>query len=77
MDITSNKDGSVCMRGKPEELVLFNKLSEEWDLFYGELKARGISISDMLTSRKGKNANEFLKNILGINDNKSKEDKEK
>ena len=68
MNITAYKDGSVVLSGKPEELVLYNKLSEEWDLFYGELKARGISLADALTKRKGKNAKDVLNIILGGGD---------
>lgn len=71
MKITTNKDGSVCLSGAPEELVLFNKLSKEWNLFYGELKARGLSFRDILTS--GANSNNFIDFIMGKDNDNSKE----
>lgn len=64
MNITTYPDSSAVISGKPEELVLYNKLSSEWDLFYGELKTRSISLADALTKRKGKNANDILSIIL-------------
>lgn len=64
MNITTHPDGAVVMDGTPEELVLYKKLSQEWDLFYGELKARGISLADVLTSRNGENADDFVNLIL-------------
>lgn len=64
MNITMHTDGAVVIDGTPEEIVLYNKLSEEWNLYYGELKARGISLADVLTSRSGENANDFLNLIL-------------
>lgn len=42
VNITIHKDGAQVIDGTPEELVLYNKLSAEWDLYYGELKARGM-----------------------------------
>lgn len=64
MNITIHKDGAQVIDGTPEELVLYNKLSAEWDLYYGELKARGISLADVLTSRSGENADDLLNLIL-------------
>ncbi len=64
MNITIHKDGAQVIDGTPEELVLYNKLSVEWDLYYGELKARGISLADVLTSRSGENADDLLNLIL-------------
>lgn len=64
MNITIHKDSAQVIDGTPEELVLYNKLSAEWDLYYGELKARGISLADVLTSRSGENADDLLNLIL-------------
>lgn len=64
MNITIHPDNAMVIDGKPEEIVLYSKLSEEWDLFYGELKARGVSLADVLTSRSGENAADFLNLIL-------------
>lgn len=70
MNITTHPDGAVVMDGTPEELVLYKKLLQEWDLFYGELKARGISLADVLTSRSGENADDFVNLILRGSDKK-------
>lgn len=64
MNITIHPDNAMVIDGTPEEIVLYSKLSEEWDLFYGELKARGVSLADVLTSRSDENAADFLNLIL-------------
>lgn len=69
MNITIHTDGAIVVEGKPEEIVLYQKLSNEWDLFYGELKARGIALADVLTARSGENADDFLNLILRGGDN--------
>ena len=71
MNITIHLDNAMVIDGTPEEIVLYNKLSEEWDLFYGELKASGVSLADMLTSRSGENATDFL-NLISHGGNKKK-----
>lgn len=70
MNITTHPDGAVVMDGTPEEIVLYKKLLQEWDLFYGELKARGMSLADVLTSRSGENADDFVNLILRGSDKK-------
>jgi hypothetical protein len=65
----------MVIDGTPEELILHQKLSREWDLFYGELKARGIPLSDVLTSRSGENADDFLNLILRGGDKKKGKNK--
>lgn len=64
MNITMHTDGATVVEGTPEEIVLYNKLMEEWNLYYDELKARGISLADVLTSRSGENADDLLNLIL-------------
>lgn len=64
MNVTMHTDGATVVEGTPEELVLYNKLTEEWNLYYGELKARGISLADVLTSRSGENAADLTNLIL-------------
>lgn len=71
MNITTYKDGSMVIDGTPEEIVLYIKLQEEWSLFYDELKARGISLAEVLTSRGGKNTSDLLEIILGTGGKKN------
>lgn len=63
MNITSYPDRSTVIEGTPEEILLYNKLYEEWDLLYGELKARGLSLIDIISRRDGSHADDLL-NIL-------------
>lgn len=63
MNITSYPDNSSVITGTPEELVLYLKLLEEWNVLYGELKARGLSLIDIISRREGSHADDLL-NIL-------------
>lgn len=71
MNVTLHTDGATVIEGTPEEIVLYKELSQEWNLFYGELKARGLSFRDILTS--GANSNDFIDFIMGKDNDNSKE----
>lgn len=75
MKVIQDKNGTVMIEGDPEEIVLYSKLSEEWDLYFQEARMRGMNLRDMLKKNNGRSATDLFNYILGVG--KSKPDEEK